>query len=50
MEKRFSEFDELHKKLNKLIANLPPLPAKGFGKLKDDNQIIKRKDELNNYI
>ena len=43
LEKRFSEFDELYKKLKKLLDNLPIIPSKGFGKLKDDSLINKRK-------
>ena len=35
IEKRFSEFDELHQRIKKLFGNLPSLPSKGFGKLKD---------------
>ena len=46
IDKRFSEFVELNKKLKKLVDQLPQLPNKGFGKLKDESQINKRKDEL----
>lgn len=50
IEKRFSEFDELHKRLKKLVDQLPTLPHKGYGKLKEEKDITKRQDTLDTYI
>lgn len=36
VEKRFSQYDDLHNMLKKKYANLPRMPAKGFFKLNSE--------------
>ena len=47
--KRFREFEELHNKLNKIILNIPYLPAKSLLKL-TGQELDKRKLDLEKYI
>jgi len=50
IEKRFSEFDDLNKRMKRLFGNLPVMPSKGFGKLKDPSQLEKRREDLDIYF
>jgi len=44
VEKRFSQYDDLHLMLSKKYANLPKLPQKGFFKLNAEGWEQRRKD------
>ena len=50
LEKRFSEFDNLHKNLSKLFDNLPKLPGKTLLKLSKNEDLEKRQEGLDQYI
>lgn len=50
LEKRFSEFDNLHKNLSKLFNNLPKLPSKTLLKLSKNEDLDKRREGLDQYI
>ena len=43
LEKRYSEIDLLHKTISKLYPNIPPMPGKTLFKVKDRDQLEKRK-------
>jgi len=47
--KRYSEFEDLHNRLNKIILNMPYLPAKSLFKL-TGVEIEKRRLDLEKYI
>ena len=47
--KRYSEFEDLHNRLNKIVLNMPYLPAKSLFKL-TGVEIDKRKLDLEKYI
>lgn len=49
VEKRFSQYDDLHLMLSKKYANLPKLPSKGFFKLNAE-ACEQRRKELQNYV
>ena len=49
IEKRYSEFDELHKELNKKYVKMPKLPGKTLLKLKSQEAIDKRRAGLEEY-
>ena len=44
VEKRYSQYDDLHLMLSKKYANLPKLPGKGFFKLNAEGCEQRRKD------
>lgn len=51
LEKRFSEFDQMHKNLTKLFPkNLPVLPPKTVFKLNKSEDIEQRRQELDTYL
>ena len=50
LEKRFSEFDTLHKNLSKLFNNLPKLPSKTLLKLSKNEDLDKRREGLDQYL
>ena len=50
LEKRFSEFDNLHKNLSKLFNNLPKLPGKTLLKLSKGDDLEKRREGLDQYL
>jgi len=50
LEKRFREFDELHKALKKVYGNLPELPQKSLFSLKQSNEIETRRHGLEKYL
>ena len=50
LEKRYSELDLLHKTLSKLYPNIPPMPGKTLFKIKDRDQLEKRKKQLETPI
>ena len=50
LEKRFSEFDNLHKNLSKLFDNLPKLPGKTLLKLSKNDDLEKRREGLDQYL
>lgn len=49
IEKRFSQYHDLHSMLNKKYANLPKMPMKGFFKLNAES-CEKRRQELQDYV
>ena len=50
LEKRYSELDLLHKTLSKLYPNIPPMPGKTLFKIKDRDQLEKRKKQLETFL
>jgi hypothetical protein len=50
LEKRYSEIDTLHKTLSKLYPNIPPMPGKTLFKIKDRDQLEKRKKQLETFL
>lgn len=51
LEKRFSEFDNMHKNLLKLFPkDLPPLPSKTVFKLNKPEDLDQRRKDLDTYI
>jgi len=50
LEKRYSEIDLLHKTLSKLYPNIPPMPGKTLFKIKDRDQLEKRKKQLEIFL
>ena len=50
LEKRYSEIDLLHKSLSKLYPNIPPMPGKTLFKIKDRDQLEKRKKQLETFL
>jgi WD40 repeat protein len=50
LEKRYSEIDQLHKTLAKLYPNIPPMPGKTLFKIKDRDQLEKRKKQLETFL
>jgi len=50
LEKRYSEIDFLHKTISKLYPNIPPMPGKTLFKVKDRDQLEKRKKQLETFL
>ena len=50
LEKRYSEIDFLHKTISKLYPNIPPMPGKTLFKIKDRDQLEKRKKQLETFL
>ena len=50
LEKRYSEIDLLHKTISKLYPNIPPMPGKTLFKIKDRDQLEKRKKQLEVFL
>ena len=50
LEKRYSEIDLLHKTISKLYPNIPPMPGKTLFKIKDRDQLEKRKKQLETFL
>ena len=50
LEKRYSEIDLLHKNISKLYPNIPPMPGKTLFKIKDRDQLEKRKKQLETFL
>ena len=50
LEKRYSEIDLLHKTISKLYPNIPPMPGKTLFKIKDRDQLEKRKMQLETFL
>lgn len=48
--KRYSQFDKLDSDLRSKYPSLPKLPGKTFFKLKANDDIKKRREELHNYL
>ncbi len=49
LEKKFKDFEDLHKVLAKKLPNMPALPTKSIFSFTGDNP-DKRKGELENYL
>ena len=50
LEKRYSEIDFLHKTISKLYPNIPSMPGKTLFKIKDRDQLEKRKKQLETFL
>ena len=50
IEKRYSEIDLLHKTISKLYPNIPPMPGKTLFKIKNKDQLDKRKEQLELFL
>jgi hypothetical protein len=50
VEKRYSEFEQLHKDLVKLLPNIPPIPGKSIFKITKYDQLSKRRIQLESFL
>ena len=50
LDKRYSEIDFLHKTISKLYPNIPPMPGKTLFKIKNKDQLDKRKNQLETFL
>ena len=50
LDKRYSEIDLLHKTISKLYPNIPPMPGKTLFKIKNKEQLDKRKSQLETFL
>ena len=50
LDKRYSEIDFLHKTISKLYPNIPPMPGKTLFKIKNKDQLDKRKNLLEIFL
>lgn len=51
LDKRYSDFERLHKDLKKIFENLPSFPSKTIFKISNNpEELMKRRDMLDNYI
>ena len=50
LDKRYSEIDSLHKTISKLYPNIPPMPGKTLFKIKNKEQLDKRKNLLEIFL
>jgi hypothetical protein len=50
VEKRYSEFDDLHKNLKKIFSNLPLMPGKTMFKVTSPEVLEKRRDDLDKLL
>ena len=50
LEKRYSEIDLLNKTLSKLYPNIPPMPGKTLFRIKSQDQLEKRKKQLETFL
>jgi hypothetical protein len=50
LERRFSEFDTMHKDLAKMVASVPEMPPKTYFKLTSHEGLMKRKQDLDMYL
>ena len=50
LSKRYSEFEQLHKNLKKLMPNVPTIPGKSFFKVKSADALTKRKNHLESFL
>lgn len=50
LKKRYKEFDALHAALLEAHGSIPSLPAKTMGMMVSTNDIVLRKEELNQYL
>ena len=50
LDKRYSEIDQLHKTISKLYPNIPPMPGKTLFRIKNKDQLDKRKNLLEIFL
>ena len=50
IEKRYSEFEKLHKNLSSIISSIPEIPGKTIFKIKSYDQLTKRKIQLDSFL
>ena len=50
LSKRYSEFQNLHKNLSKLIPNVPSIPGKSIFKITSADALTKRKNHLESFL
>ena len=50
LERRYNEFKALHTSLSKLFVNIPPIPGTSFFKITSEEQLNKRKNELEKFL
>jgi hypothetical protein len=50
LEKRYSDFENLRKSIEKLIPNMPALPGKTFFKVKSYDGLNKRRSQLEKFL
>ena len=50
VERRYNEFKTLHASLSKIYVNLPNIPGTSFFKITSEEQLNKRKNELEKFL
>jgi WD40 repeat protein len=50
LEKRYSEFENLHKNLSKLLPSIPPIPGKSLFKITAYDALTKRRLQLDSFL
>ena len=50
LEKRYNEFKTLHASLSRVYVNLPPIPGTSFFKITAEDQLNKRKIQLQKFL
>ena len=50
IQRRYNEFKTLHATLSKVYLNLPPIPGTSFFKITSEEQLNKRKNELEKFL
>ena len=50
IQRRYNEFKNLHASLSKIFVNLPPIPGISFFKITSEDQLNKRKDDLEKFL
>ena len=50
IERRYNEFKTLHGSLSKIYVNLPPIPGTSFFKITSEEQLNKRKIQLEKFL
>ena len=50
IQKRYNEFKTIHGSLSKIFVNLPPIPGTSFFKITSEDQLNKRKTQLEIFL
>ena len=50
LEKRYSEFETLHKNISKLLPSIPPIPGKSLFKITAYDALTKRRLQLDSFL
>ena len=50
VQRRYNEFKNLHDSLSKIFVNIPPIPGTSIFKITSEDQLIKRKNDLEKFL